>query len=268
MKRKVLIIGLDGARPDAIVAGQTPNIKALASNGCYSWSAQTELLSFSGPAWASLLTGVHGDKHGVNMNINMGKLRKVPTIFKLASDWNPAIKIIVHSHWEPIIAELIEPGIVARSSTGPDAEMARHVAEDIAAGTGDIHFIQLDDIDGAGHEHGYSPDVPGYLRKVEEMDGLVGAVTREVEKRVAGGLEEWLVCLVSDHGGNGTSHGGMTTGELTIAFIISGNAVLHKGPIPGDEETSPRIVDVVPNVARFLGMPVPPWWDGTFYCIR
>ncbi|NMC05415.1 MAG: hypothetical protein GYA24_09395 [Candidatus Lokiarchaeota archaeon] len=60
----------------------------------------------------------------------------------------------------------------------------------------------------------------------------------------------------------------MTTGELTIAFIISGNAVLHKGPIPGDEETSPRIVDVVPNVARFLGMPVPPWWDGTFYCIR
>jgi hypothetical protein len=29
---------------------------------------------------------------------------------------------------------------------------------------------------------------------------------------------------------------------------------------------APRIVDVVPNVARFLGMPVEQWWDGEFDC--
>lgn len=267
MKKKVLVIGLDGARPDAILAGKTPNIKALAANGCYSWSAQTELQSFSGPAWASLFTGVHGDKHGVSMNINMDKLRKVPTFLKLAKDWNPGIKIVVHSHWEPIIAELIEPGIASVSSTGPDAVMAERMASDISAGAGDIYFIQLDDIDGAGHAHGYSPDVPGYVKKIEETDALVGEILRQVEKRVQKGREDWLVCLVSDHGGNGTSHGGMMLGELTIAFVIAGKAVRNKGSIPGDEESAPRIVDVVPNVARFLGMPVQTWWDGTFDCI-
>ncbi len=267
MKKKVLIIGLDGARADTIVAGDTPNIKALAASGCYSWAAQTEIQTFSGPAWTSLLTGVHGDKHGVNMNINMDKQRKVPTIFKLAKDRDPTIRIIAHSHWEPIIAEIIEPGILDRSSTGTDEEMAERMADDISTGAGDVHFIQLDDIDGAGHKHGYSPDVPAYLKKVEETDALVGKLTRQVERRVEKGDEDWLVCLVSDHGGNGTSHGGMMLGELTIVFVISGKAVRNKGLIPGDEEEAPRIVDVVPNIARFLGMRVEPWWDGRFDCI-
>jgi predicted AlkP superfamily pyrophosphatase or phosphodiesterase len=212
-----------------------------------------------------LLTGVHGDKHGVNMNINMDKLRMVPTIFKLAKDWNSAITIIAHSHWEPIIAEIIEPGLLIRSSTGPDDIMAKHMVKDINSGKGDLHFIQLDDIDGAGHEHGYAPDIQGYVRKIEQTDALVGLLLQSVERR--SGQEDWLVCLVSDHGGNGKAHGGMTLGELTIAFIIAGNAVTQKGPIPGDEESAPRIVDVVPNIARFLGMPASPTWDGTFNCI-
>ncbi|HME55196.1 MAG TPA: alkaline phosphatase family protein [Candidatus Lokiarchaeia archaeon] len=260
-EKKVLIIGLDGARPDAMLAGKTPNLMKLAQNGCYSWKAQTENHTTSGPAWTSLLTGVHENKHGVDGNDDMATKRRVPTIFKLVKDWNPDMKTIAYSHWEPIITDIIEDDTIDVKATGHDLEMAKLMAADIRKGRGDFHFIQFDDIDAAGHHHGFSPASPGYVKKIEETDAMIGTILKEIDKRDIN--EHWLVIVISDHGGESMSHGLPNLGSLTIIFIIAGDAITSQGEITcDDEENAPQIVDVVPTIAKFLDMPMRDEWDG------
>mgnify|MGYP006289895763 CR=1 FL=1 len=265
MKKKVLIIGLDGARADATRIASTPHIDSLIDHGCVSWNAQTEMRTVSGPAWTSLLTGCHTKKHGVDGNSKMDKKRRVPTIFKLLKDWNPDIKLVAHSHWKPIITQIIERDVLNSYSAGSDKKMAKNMARDINAGNGDVYFVQLDEIDAAGHMYGYSVESKRYIKKIQRNDKLVGTMVSAIENRPFD--EEWLVCLVSDHGGNGKSHGGLSLGELTIIFMLSGNAISQKGEIPDNVETSPRIVDVVPSIAKFIGMPPRDNWDGKPRCM-
>jgi hypothetical protein len=66
--RKALLIGIDGLRPDALPAAQTPNLDRLINAGCFTDQAKTSAVTVSGPAWSSLLTGVWPDKHGVHDN--------------------------------------------------------------------------------------------------------------------------------------------------------------------------------------------------------
>ena len=48
--RKVLLIGIDGVRPDVLAAVPTPNIDALAAEGWYTDQARTTTPSVSGPS--------------------------------------------------------------------------------------------------------------------------------------------------------------------------------------------------------------------------
>ena len=68
--KKALLICLDGVRPDALLFASTPNIDRLLTKGraAYSFHAQCEARSLSGPSWASVFTGLLMDQHGVRDN--------------------------------------------------------------------------------------------------------------------------------------------------------------------------------------------------------
>lgn len=261
MKKKVVILGFDGLRPDAALAADTPNIDALAARGAYSWYAQTEFHPVSGPAWTSLLTGVHTAKHHVTDNEFEPRDPAFKTIFALARAWDPTIRTVGESHWAPIVDDIFEPGVLDQKGTGSDRAVARRLAKAITDDVGDLYFLQLDDIDDAGHRYTYGPDSPKYLECVEGRDAMIGPILAAVAARPP--EEDWLVVAVSDHGGSGKGHGKPILDDLTIVFIVAGPAVQKKGEIPGREDEAPQIVDVVPTIARFLGMPPGPGWDGT-----
>src|SRR6266850_2110735 len=67
-QKKALIIGIDGCRPDALLAAKAPHLHALIKNGAFSDKAQTGDMTASGSGWGSLLTGVWREKHGVRGN--------------------------------------------------------------------------------------------------------------------------------------------------------------------------------------------------------
>jgi hypothetical protein len=66
LQKKVLIIGVDGTRLDALAVARTPNISALKVGGCFSDHALTHPVTHSAACWSSFFTGVWGDKHAVN----------------------------------------------------------------------------------------------------------------------------------------------------------------------------------------------------------
>ncbi len=83
---KVLMIGIDGCRPDALLAADTPCLDRLIDDGALSVQAQTCAVTSSGPSWSSLLTGTWPEKHGVQDNSFEGaQFDRYPHVFVRAA---------------------------------------------------------------------------------------------------------------------------------------------------------------------------------------
>jgi predicted AlkP superfamily pyrophosphatase or phosphodiesterase len=54
----VLILGIDGVRPDRLAAASTSVLDSLAAHGAFSDAATTRAPTVSGPGWSSMLIGV------------------------------------------------------------------------------------------------------------------------------------------------------------------------------------------------------------------
>ena len=70
--RKVLFIGIDGCRADALTTSATPAIDNLLINSIYSLNGLCAYKTWSGNGWSSMLTGVWHTKHGVTDNTFTG----------------------------------------------------------------------------------------------------------------------------------------------------------------------------------------------------
>jgi hypothetical protein len=81
----VLIISIDGLRPDLLTRGDVPNLRRLLDSSCYTMWARTVKEAYTLPAHVSMLTGVVSDRHGVTWNRYIeDSYPNVPTLFELA----------------------------------------------------------------------------------------------------------------------------------------------------------------------------------------
>lgn len=111
-----------------------------------------------------------------------------------------------------------------------------------------LMFIQLDDVDEAGHAHGWGSDA--YCAAMEDADQCVGILIDALER--AGISEETLVMVIADHGGVGYDHGGFSQVELFIPFIARGAGISKGIRLPEDAGLS--LLDVAPTALHALGI--------------
>ncbi|MDO5977450.1 alkaline phosphatase family protein [Flavivirga spongiicola] len=228
--KKVLIIGIDGCRPDAITAANTPNLDALIANGTYSLDARNIKTTFSGPGWSSMLTGVWEDKHGVTDNsFNGSNFSNYPHFFKYIEESNPVYRTVSVSQWHPINDKIVLAHADATSNAQDSSEDVKNKAV-TELGVEDLTtlFVHFDDVDHAGHGSGFSPTNPNYLTAIETVDHAIGSVITALKGRANYSKENWLILVSTDHGGLGTSHGGNSEEERTIFVIASGDTVPKK----------------------------------------
>ncbi|MYA65183.1 MAG: alkaline phosphatase family protein, partial [Gemmatimonadetes bacterium] len=103
---RVLLIGIDGVRPDVLAEVPTPNIDALAAAGWYTAEARTTTPSVSGPSWSSMLTGVWPGKHGVTNNNFTGRnYAQYPSFLTRVEQTRPELATFAALDWLPL-AEL------------------------------------------------------------------------------------------------------------------------------------------------------------------
>ena len=102
-ERKVLVVGIDGCRPDAIAASATPNLDNLIENGLYSPDALNDDITISGPGWSAILCGVWPEKHLVTDNsFSEDDYESFPSFFSYVEEANPDLNTISICHWNPI----------------------------------------------------------------------------------------------------------------------------------------------------------------------
>ncbi|MGW2229092.1 alkaline phosphatase family protein [Streptomyces formicae] len=258
---KVLVIGLDGALLSRVEDADTPTLKGLMSAGLTAPSAlyaQPLAPTSSGPGWSTLITGVWPDKHKVVNNEFTGhQLAKYPDFMTRVEAAKPGLRTYAVASWAPITDIIFSAKVDTRVST-PAAEYdvgtaSRAVAE-VKNGNPDAVFVQLDNVDHAGHASGAASQA--YLDALHGVDTQVGQILSAVKSRATYGNEDWLIMITADHGHTDAGgHGGSTWAERQTFMIATGGTVTA-----GSVRHDVRMPDVAASALTHLGIAIDPAW--------
>ena len=238
--KKVLVLGIDGCRPDALRKANAPNLKSLAEGGAYTYTAQNlplrlvEAETTSGPGWASMLSGAFPDKHGWIDDVRRKRFNgRFPHFFARLKAHNQDLSTVSIITWPDI--RPITTGADVNEIAQGDQAAADRAAGLLAKTNPDAMFVHLDDVDGAGHGKGFSPDVPAYIKAIEETDRRVGQIVAAVRGRPTYAKEDWLILVSSDHGGWGSGHASHSNvvPEIRKVFYIASGESAEAGEIKG-----------------------------------
>ena len=255
-RKRALLFGIDGCRPDALIAAKTPHLDRLIAQGAFHPSVQTGVITISGPNWSDMLTGVWTDKHGVHDNTFAGaNYDAYPHLFQRFKEAQPNLKTASIVNWAPINQHILSSADFAREC-GSDALVEYETLKHLQDADSDFIFLQLDEVDAAGHKHGYAPDSAGYLAAIVENDRIIGAIVAEIENCPDFAEENWLILVSTDHGGSGFGHGQDIPEHRTI-FVL---AHCTGGATPALPETM-HIVDIPLLLAHHFGIEVSPEWE-------
>ncbi|PKP92996.1 MAG: phosphodiesterase [Alphaproteobacteria bacterium HGW-Alphaproteobacteria-16] len=261
----VIIIGVDGLSPDGISKAKTPIMDDMMEKGSWTMNARGVLPTTSSANWASILTGVGPEQHGVTSNdwrvgeFNIptsvtGSGNFFPSIFQLLRDRQPGWKIGSIYNWAGF-ADLYDRRFVDHDAHGETEEATTQLAVDyILRDKPDFLFIHLDNIDHIGHSVGHG--TPAYYEAVEQVDARIGRIRQATID--AGIARDTVIIVTSDHGGVGKGHGGETLAEIEVPWIIYG-----KGIRSGNKLDLPiNTFDTPATSAWLLGVEVPYAWIG------
>ena len=252
---KVLYIVIDGVRYDALTAELAPNMMDLIDNGNTAWTTTgvNENITWSGPNWSTLLTGVHHQKHNVKDNAFVNpKFEAWPTIFYRLESIYMDIQTASIVNWDAV-NDYIVRNCADITEGGGDNQIENKVI-DLLENDFEIDFIftGFDDVDHAGHTTGFTPTSATYAHEVTVADERVGNMMAALQSRTTFATENWLVVITTDHGGQGLNHAG-DPGNPNIRNVFSifnGDAVVN----PGHFEDDPQHVDIATTVLKYFGI--------------
>jgi hypothetical protein len=238
--RKVLVIGIDGVRSDALQQAATPNIDSLIATGLYTYDAWHCGITVSGPSWSTIMTGVWWNKHGVSSNAYTGShFDDYPYFTTRAKELLPNLKCVQVVEWAPMSDNVYNDGwnLKLKTPDGDGASTEAVASAQLQDPDLDCMFVYFDAADLAGHSSGFSPSNPSYMQAIENIDGHIGGLMNTLHARPNYANENWLVLIITDHGGRGTGHGGISFEERHIWWVGSGQAVTHQQITAADPGT-------------------------------
>ncbi|ODA90830.1 hypothetical protein ATY41_08460 [Leifsonia xyli subsp. xyli] len=243
MRRKLLLIGIDGLRIDDALrrppSGSAPPLAPVLSTCASAGTMLTmtmEVPTISGPGWSSLLTGAPHAEHSVSENSFRGHtLHRHLDLLSRAYIADTSRRTFAAASWPPIVDPAGPGPIIAsrpdQTRTGQhrgvvrdgetygyrwaDGEIAACARLALREAGPDVSFVSLGETDEAGHLYGGSS--AEYAVAVGPVDAHIGRLLAEIEARVAraGAEEEWLVALTTDHGH--LDEGGHGGGEAVLS---------------------------------------------------
>ncbi len=253
LARRVLILSIDGLRPDAIALAPMPNLQALMASSAYTLNAQTVHPSSTLPAHASMLTGMCPSKTGVNWNDYLPEngYAQGTDIFDLAHA--AGMQTIMYVGKEKL-RQVTEPASTDEYVFINDRDLVI-TAQLLANFPQDFRllFVHFPTVDWMGHDYGWLSWQQ--LSVAFRADEALGQILAELSAR--GLREETLIIITADHGGHDTLHGSSLPEDMTIPWIAAGAGIQPK------VLTAPvHTMDTAATAAFALGLPIPVEWDG------
>lgn len=251
---RVLILSIDGLRPDAILSAPMPNLlNLMQTSAAYTLNAQTVYPSVTLVSHSSMLVGVCPSKHGVDWNDYIPERGYAigTDIFDLAHA--AGLQTVMYVGKEKL-RQITEPSStdIFKYINDRDLVIADDLIADFPQDFG-LLFIHFPLVDGMGHEHGWMS--PEQLSVAYRADEALGNILAELDARDL--RDETLIIITADHGGHDTTHGSSMPVDMTIPWIASGPGIQ-----PKVLTTQVHTMDTAATAAFVLGLPIPPEWDG------
>lgn len=228
----VVIIMVDGLRPDALKQAKVPALEGLIKRGSSTMKAQTVTPSLTLPAFTSMLTGLPVEQHGVDWNeyeAPRGFIR-APTVFEIAS-FNGSKWGAIFIQKEKLLhlakpdrrvllslCSINEPGCTSKKVAADVITLYKNATDSRKPS---LFLIHLAETDTAGHADGWMSKP--YLKAVEDVDRAIGTIIKGFKDLEL--YEKTTFIITSDHGGHGTTHGTTMPEDMTIPWIAAGPGI-------------------------------------------
>lgn len=255
----LIIISIDGLRPDAISLERTPNLQRLIRRGLRANNAQTVRPSITIAAHVSMLTGLDSSRHRVTEETFGHGYYKHTTVFSIAKAAGLKTAMFFSKEKLDFLANPNHVDFVY----GPQRhrEISIDASADAIADVFDaawsshkygLTLIHLREPDKAGHWWGWMSKP--YLRATTKVDRAIGrilATLARVEAKAA-------VLVTADHGGHGRSHQEKRSEIMKIPWILAAPGI----PAGVVIDKTTYVYDTAPTVLALLGLNAPIDIDG------
>jgi arylsulfatase A-like enzyme len=259
--RRVIIVVLDGLRPDAIDAFDLSNIRTMALTGASTMSARTVSPSCTWPAITSLLSGMPPEMHGI--------LRDTPHVPRPKATLEPLPALVLRAGYHSAVFMRALPALyrgtgrlIAKGLGFAEARFAGTTAEEVIIAASKnlrsqergLIVMHWADADQAGERRGWMTQEYGdACRRLDSAVGLLLKLTS------CSSDPRTLVIALADHGGGGVTvndHSEEHPLNWTIPLILGGGSVRQTRL----EEA--HLLDVPATAAWALGMTPPALYAG------
>jgi hypothetical protein len=228
--RRVVLVVLDGLRPDAIDAFSLTHLRSLEASGASTRSALTVSPSVTAAAMGSLLSGVAPETHGFRSDRfhrprPSAPVDPVPAVLRAAGMITSAFLAqppVLYRLLARTLAQRLgvaNPHFVGRASP----EIVNAARETLEAQRSGLILFHLPDADEAGHAHGWMSEP--YARAARALDDATGMLS---DLALGSGPTDTLMIVCADHGGGGVvanDHDLPHPVNYTIPIIMSGAGV-------------------------------------------
>ncbi|MBQ3140468.1 MAG: alkaline phosphatase family protein [Clostridia bacterium] len=252
-QNKVILISVDGMRPDGLQQCGNPYLEQLKKIASYTFDAKTVFPSITLPCHMSLFHSVTPERHGTTNNDYTKPVRPFNGLFEQLNVSGK--RCTMYYGWEPL-RDVARPGslvaaeyINAYSFEHTDAILTDRALEYIKKDKPDFVFLYLVETDEkGGHDVGWMSET--YLQYISDA---VDNIKRVIEETAG----EYTVIVTADHGGHDRCHGTEMPEDMTIPMVFYGPMFEAGRALSGVS-----ILDIAPTVAGILGVQRVREWEG------
>ena len=250
---KVILISIDGMRPDGLKACGSDFLDEFTQKSSYTFDARTVFPSVTLPCHLSMFHSVPPERHGTNTNLYVTPVRPVDGLLEKLKAAGK--RSAMYFGWEPL-RDIGRPGslveseyIDAYSFDHTDAMLTDRALNYIELAKPDFVFLYMVETDDkGGHDNGWMTDLYlDYIRRA--MDNV-----KKVKEAVG---DEYTIIVTADHGGHDRCHGTDMPEDMTIPVFFCGPKFEA-----GKELENVSILDIAPTIAGVMNISPAPEWEG------
>ena len=257
MDKKVLLISIDGMRPDGLLQCGNPYVKELEKTCAYTYNARSVVPSVTLPCHFSMTHSAIPYRHGILTNTYVPQVRPIAGIFEKIKDAGGESAMFYG--WEPL-RDIATPGslkyatyIQSYTDESVDTLLTDAAYDLLSRKKPDFAFLYMVETDEkGGHDNGWMSEA--YLKRIS-------IAIDNVKRMVESFGEEYTIIVMADHGGHDRTHGTELPEDMTIPLFFHGPDFA-----PGVIGEEISLLEIAPTIAKVLGVAPDRDWEGRSIC--
>lgn len=202
--KKLLVIAIDGLRPDALLFANTPILDKFIKDSSFNFETIINADTVSAPSWSTMFTGLNQEEHEIHFNETVEDIHflwKTNNIFKDLKKKNVKVNSF-SNNWIGMKHMLQDSDnnifIDTKDKYFNDFSVINKTKEHIIKNkhSNELIFSYINGIDETGHNYGFSIHSPHYIDYIEYIDSIIEDLLNIV-------VNNNISCMIiTDHGGS------------------------------------------------------------------